>query len=49
MVMILSQSLDKQGADPVACRTFIPELVRTWWPGFSGDPFEARYPGGAVD
>ncbi|XP_059954420.1 protein FAM53B [Mesoplodon densirostris] len=26
MVMILSQSLDKQGADPVACRTFIPEL-----------------------
>nr|XP_045371081.1 protein FAM53B isoform X2 [Camelus bactrianus] len=26
MVMILSQSLDKQGADPVACRTFNPEL-----------------------
>ncbi|XP_043331095.1 protein FAM53B [Cervus canadensis] len=25
MVMILSQSLDKQGADPVACRTFNPE------------------------
>ncbi|EPY78203.1 hypothetical protein CB1_001111017 [Camelus ferus] len=27
MVMILSQSLDKQGADPVACRTFNPELI----------------------
>ncbi|XP_061041402.1 protein FAM53B [Eubalaena glacialis] len=26
MVMVLSQSLDKQGADPVACRTFSPEL-----------------------
>lgn len=26
MVMILSQSLDKQGADPIACRTFSPEL-----------------------
>lgn len=26
MVMILSQSLDKQGTDPIACRTFSPEL-----------------------
>ena len=44
MVMILSQSLDNQGADPVACRTFNPEPVRTWWPRL-----EARCPGGAVD
>lgn len=35
MVMILSQSLDKQGADPIACRTFSPELVRTQRPRFS--------------
>lgn len=34
MVMILSKSLDNQGADSIACRTFNPELVRTQWASY---------------